>query len=538
MEPAASTTLLNQHLDGYRVVQLLGRGGMGAVYRAIDTTLERDVAVKILHPSLAGDEQVITRFRNEARALARFNHPCIVQVYGVGTSPQGTYIAMEYVEGRTLGDTIQEGKPLPWQEAAALLCSLLGALETAHRSGVVHRDIKPKNIMLTPEPSVKLMDFGLAMLRQHDRAVTATRTIAGTLYYMSPEQVRSLRDVDHRTDLYSLGMTIYQVLCGRLPFDTDQGDFDILRAIVEEPWPELQTFAPAVPDALASIIMQAIAKQPGERFASAREMLDVLADLDLCVPISSAVPLPAAAPAQATRDAAAAPSTARTNGIVTRLGGMARDGLAHLRDQFAHDGSLPPPPPAPPAASPRAAEHGATMLLDATAPTAFFDATFFHEQSFSAENTVQFAQRYQQIEQTIHFYRDNLSEEYAALQFQARTTYVLWVICVTLGFIMLLVGMGFMLMGHVTEGIVTVVSTTLIHFIQRVFQQREDHYRRLADAKRSFLEYGNHWLLVLHSISGISDPTVREQRQSRLVEVMMAKMQSVRREPTTDDRPH
>ena len=250
---------------------------MGLVYKAENQNLGRKVALKVIAPDLAEDEAFLKRFRREARALAQLYHPHIVLVFALRQSELGLYIDMEYVEGKTLAAHLKASGPMEWPEALPLIKQLLSALQYAHERGVIHRDLKPRNIMLTEEGAVKVMDFGLAkMLEQGSGETTVTAARAGTLCYMSPEQARGLKNVDQRSDLFSLGLTLYEVLAGRLPFKKDESDFSILKAIVEKKFPSPHTFNPALPRRLSKILMKALEKNPEKRYQSAAEMLAAL----------------------------------------------------------------------------------------------------------------------------------------------------------------------------------------------------------------------------------------------------------------------
>ena len=266
-------------IDGYRITGVLGRGGMGVVYEAEDVALGKRVALKMIDPVYARDEQFLRRFQAEARALGRLNEPHIVNVYALRRTEAGSFIVMECVDGRTLADRLLEG-PLSVQDALPLVRQMLTAFRHAHKLGVIHRDIKPGNIMLTREGMVKVTDFGLAKLQQGQAAATVTQGAAGTLYYMSPEQVKALPTLDHRSDLYSLAMTLYEALAGKLPFDKDQSEFAIMRTIVEENPPPLSRLNPDVPRALSDIVMKALAKDPNRRYSDAGAMLAAIEDFE------------------------------------------------------------------------------------------------------------------------------------------------------------------------------------------------------------------------------------------------------------------
>jgi serine/threonine protein kinase len=269
--------LIGTEVDGYRVEEVLGRGGMGVVYRAEDVTLSRTVALKCINRSLSNDESFLRRFRSEARALAQIESPYIVQVYTLSRLEMGLVIVMEFVEGTNLKQQIGEDG-LAWRKALPLLRQMLTGLEHAHAADVIHRDVKPHNILLADASTlhgnrVKMTDFGLAKVNTTgDRSRTVTEGVYGSLNYMSPEQVESLGGVDHRSDLYSLGMTAYEMLAGRLPFEEEGTTYRIMRTIVEEDLPPLDHFADEVPQPLVDVVMKTLEKDPADRFQSAAEM--------------------------------------------------------------------------------------------------------------------------------------------------------------------------------------------------------------------------------------------------------------------------
>lgn len=267
--------LIGRDIDGYRVIEVLGRGGMGIVYKAEDVALDRFVALKVIDPALARDETFVRRFRTEARALASVQSLYIVNIHTLRQTDHGMYIVMEYVDGGTLADLIEKG-PMDWERAYPIIRQMLSGFEQAHGVGVIHRDIKPRNIMLSQDGVVKVTDFGLAKLRRGDRASTVTQGTAGTLFYMSPEQVKGVHDLDHRSDVYSIGMTIYEMLTGQLPFDREAGDFTIMRTIVENKLPPPTQFRSDLPAPISRFIMKALEKDPDKRYASAREFRHAL----------------------------------------------------------------------------------------------------------------------------------------------------------------------------------------------------------------------------------------------------------------------
>ena len=266
-----SESAIGKIIDGYKILDLLGQGGMGIVYKAEDIALSRIVALKMIAPDLASQESFLRRFQSEARALARVDSPYIVGVHTLRKSGQHVFIVMEYVDGWTLSDEMNKGM-LERMRAFSILKQLLQAFSHAHGVGVIHRDIKPSNIMLTREGRVKVTDFGLAKLRREDGMSTVTQGIAGTARYMSPEQVQG-KKIDHRSDIYSLGMTLYHMFAGKLPFEPEEGTYSILRRVVEEDFPRVSELNQSISPAISDVISRALAKEPEDRFQSADDML-------------------------------------------------------------------------------------------------------------------------------------------------------------------------------------------------------------------------------------------------------------------------
>ncbi len=271
----------------YQIGELLGRGGMADVHLGLDARLGRRVAIKLLKPSLANDPAFRTRFRQEAQAAARMAHPTIVRVFdageeiardSAGRELQVPFIVMEHVEGRLLKDLVAEG-PLPADQAVRIVSGILTALEYSHRAGVVHRDIKPGNVMVTSTGQVKVMDFGIARAISDSSATIAqTSAILGTAQYFSPEQARG-EAVDARTDLYSTGVVLYELLTGRPPFAGETAVATAYQHVSEPPTPPSR-LNPAVSPALDAVVMHALAKDRFERFQSAA---DFASDLDAAV---------------------------------------------------------------------------------------------------------------------------------------------------------------------------------------------------------------------------------------------------------------
>ncbi len=258
----------------YRLEASIGTGGMAQVFRGIDTTLDRTVAIKILAPQFASDPSFVDRFRREAQAAARLNHPNIVNVYDTGVDGDTNYSVMEYVEGRTLAEYLATGGRLSPTKAAEIAEKVAEALAAAHAQGVIHRDIKPANIMVTRDGRVKVMDFGIARLVAGPDTVEQTAAVLGTAAYLSPEQAQG-EAVDARSDLYSLGVVLYEILAGRPPFTGDSAMAVAYKHVQETPVPP-STLNPDVPPQLDAVVMRSLAKNPANRYQTAGEFGDDL----------------------------------------------------------------------------------------------------------------------------------------------------------------------------------------------------------------------------------------------------------------------
>jgi serine/threonine protein kinase len=253
----------------YEVEEELGRGGMAKVYRGTDTVLGRPVAVKILAPQFTDDPSFVNRFRREAQAAARLNHPNLVSVYDTGSDDGVHFIVMEYVEGRTLADYLAGGGRIMPQRAIEIAEAVSQALTAAHAQGVIHRDIKPGNIMITPSGDVKVADFGIARVIAGAETIAQTAAVLGTAAYLSPEQAQG-QPVDQRSDLYSLGCVLYEMVAGRPPFTGDSPVAVASKQVLEQPVPPSK-LNPDVSPQLDAVIMRTLAKNPVNRYGSAEE---------------------------------------------------------------------------------------------------------------------------------------------------------------------------------------------------------------------------------------------------------------------------
>jgi serine/threonine protein kinase len=253
----------------YKILSELGAGGMGIVYHGVDVMLEREVAIKKLRPEFSRTPDIAERFRREAKIQARLNHPNIAHLYSFFQDGDSFYIVMEFVDGTPFSRLT----PMPWPQALVMFLEILEGLEYAHSLGVLHRDLKPDNIMVGPQGEVKITDFGIAHVLGSVRQ-TREQNLVGTLSYICPELISS-KEISARSDIYSLGILLFEIISGKLPF-TAENDFALLHQHLEVEAPLLSTAAPGIPRFLDKAIFTALRKEPEKRFGSCREMADFL----------------------------------------------------------------------------------------------------------------------------------------------------------------------------------------------------------------------------------------------------------------------
>jgi serine/threonine-protein kinase len=261
---AESSLVPGQRFGEYEILAELGAGGMGKVYRARDLTLERIVALKTLAPQYGSDAGFVQRFLKEARSAARLNHPSIVQIYDFGQVEETYYLAMEYVDGHSLGAYLKRGH-FAERDALLVIRHAARALAVAHAEGLVHRDIKPDNLMLTSKGEVKLVDLGIAKRVDEDQSLTQTGHAVGTPHYISPEQIRGLRDIDARADIYSLGATFYHLVTGHTPFKGSSGAL-VMSMHLAQPLSDPRTYVPELSEGVCRVIRKMMAKAREERY--------------------------------------------------------------------------------------------------------------------------------------------------------------------------------------------------------------------------------------------------------------------------------
>ena len=265
--------------DRYEIVKLIGEGGMANVYLASDTILDRKVAVKVLRGDLSGDDKFVRRFQREALAASSLSHPNIVEIYDVGEDDGNFYIVMEYIEGKTLKQLIKRRGVLSLPETIDIMLQLCDALKCAHDSYIIHRDIKPQNIMIKESGLVKITDFGIAMAL-NSAELTQTNSVMGSVHYLPPEQA-SGKGSTIRSDIYSLGILMFEMLTGKMPFKGDSA-VEIALKHMKEPLPSAKEINPVIPQSVENIIIKAAAKNPKNRYKDVHEMED---DIKTCLDI-------------------------------------------------------------------------------------------------------------------------------------------------------------------------------------------------------------------------------------------------------------
>jgi serine/threonine-protein kinase len=324
--------MIGEVVGNYRVTGQIGFGGMGAVYEAQHQLLGNRVAVKVLLPERSANREIVQRFFNEAKAVSLVHHPGIPELFDFGHLASGNaYIIMELLEGETLGERLKRVRPMSPNESVSISRHIAGTLSAAHAHGIVHRDLKPDNVFLVPDPALprgeraKILDFGIAKLADSERPSkvrTETGRLMGTPYYMSPEQCRGSGRVDHRSDIYSLGCVLYQMLTGRPPFVLE-GSGEVLAAHIHVPPLSPRTIVSAIPTEIEAVVMKLLAKDPAERYQT---MDEVIHGLNQSVPRTAPDPVDSEPSLQAsTHLPARRPTSAAPRERSTTLGSSASE---------------------------------------------------------------------------------------------------------------------------------------------------------------------------------------------------------------------
>ena len=255
----------------YKIIKSIGEGGMANVYLAFDTILEREVAVKILRGDLAEDEKFVRRFQREANSASSLKHPNIVEVYDVGEDDGKYFIVMEYINGKTLKSLIKKRGILTLEEVIDIMLQLTSAVSCAHDSYIIHRDIKPQNVMILEDGRVKITDFGIAMALNNNE-LTQTNSVMGSVHYLPPEQASGSGSTI-KSDIYSLGILMFELLTGKLPFKGENA-VEIAIKQMREQIPSVRSISPDIPQSVENVVLRACAKNPKNRYENAREMFE------------------------------------------------------------------------------------------------------------------------------------------------------------------------------------------------------------------------------------------------------------------------
>jgi len=515
-------------LGRYEVKDTLGRGGLGTVYLARDPAVNRDVAIKVIDLATVDDRSyIVKRLQREVYSAGNLSHPGIVSIYDVGQEGDSAYIVMEYLKGKSLEQLLSESPGLTAEQLRDVLRQTALALDYVHSRGIIHRDVKPSNILLRTDGVVKIMDFGIARITQSE-ATTQSDIKVGTLAYMAPEQFRNDR-VDASSDEYGLAVTAYRMLTGSLPFAGDSAASLMFQILNESPQP-VEIFNATLSGRVNLVLGKGLAKHPNDRYVDCTQFVDDL--LAACdekpgwTPKSmrgtsgtgSQPPMRREPPQEGDDEHWYCPSCGADlvgpeQLFCANCGSRLKEpavGSSPTQPHSGAGGALPS------SSVSNKTITGLSVLSDLSAPT---DFVFSKTQFFDGDKA-----RFDKIEESVLFYRNNLRSEYDGLSKQADVTYKLWVVCVALGFVILVTGIVLMFTAGLAKGAITACSTVVVYFIQRIFQQREDYYRQNAQEKSTHLQYGNQWLLVIQSIDAIQDPAERMKRQARLVDVLTEKL--------------
>ncbi|MGI8567524.1 MAG: protein kinase domain-containing protein [Pyrinomonadaceae bacterium] len=338
--------MVGNTIGSYRIERKLGEGGMGAVYMGTDMMLEREVAIKALRPDLASQPPVVERFRSEAVTLAKLNHPNIATLYSFFRQGDEFFMVLEYVRGVTLHQLITSQGALPPDQALRLFRQMLDGIHHAHNSGIIHRDIKPGNVMLTESGTLKVLDFGIARILGAAR-MTKAGHLVGTVEYMSPEQVRGL-EIDARSDIYALGVLLYEMLTGRVPF-LIENEFELMKAQIEQQPPPPRELNPAIPPEVEAVILRALAKDPNERYQTAGEFRAALPDAGLAPSAALDVTMPSIAANSYATSELVNPAAANTSPILNAPPATPSPATDHLSKETRLN--TPSQPVVPPTAS-------------------------------------------------------------------------------------------------------------------------------------------------------------------------------------------
>jgi serine/threonine protein kinase len=489
----------------YSIIEVIGSGGMGTVYKAQDLNLNSLVAIK--ETVIEGNDDLshflIKSVESEAKILANLSNSGIPSVRDYFEEDGSYFIVMEFIDGESLSKLLREKVVFPLEKVISIGVELMNILEYLHSYGVIHKDIKPDNLKIIGETHrLVLLDFGIAKGSRFSDITTAP---AFTPRFSPPEQVLNEKSnqnelrTDARSDLYSAGVTLFMLLTGELPPPADKRIYSHLSTT---PDPLLQLLENIKPAQLSNLFAIAMAFKREDRFSSAKEMRAALEKLKEIPPTSVKIEIK--------KNNSNDDRNEIPNGEKTLAGNKHIPDWDNTQPNVAVEKEIDK-------------IVSITILGNKSTPNDFPKINKKNESG--TRFFPQDSDRYKEIKETLTFYREHLNKEYEHLSKQARLTYYLWLFCVGIGFLALIAGMILLFSGKLAEGAISAISTIIVFFIQKVFQQREDHYRELASTKNSHLEYGNQWLLVIQSIDAIEDTSEKSKQQTRLVKVLTEKLQ-------------
>jgi serine/threonine protein kinase len=485
---------VGKEFGNYRLAEVLGRGGMSVVYRAIHKSIESEVAIKVMRRPDSQD--MVKRFFHEAVAASQIRHPGIVSVFDYGQQADGTaYLVMELLDGQSVDERLRRRGALQPIEAVRLIHHVCGALVAAHEAEIIHRDIKPQNLFIVRDTAVaggeriKVLDFGVAKMALGNPDINDSHALVGTPLYMAPEQFLGGENADCRTDVYQVGAVLYHMIAGHMiagrpPFPDME---ERLRTSAGQSSDGPAPLGSAAPG-LEAVILRCLQREPARRYPDMRALEKALRGClsEPSVPVSVPVPVPVPTPMD------------ESPTMVQRVTDLNRENLAGNISRV----------------------RGMQTLASASVASGFFDNVQLSRSRLFPEG----GEFVRQVRETFEFYRTNLRDEYLQLSAQIDSAHKLWIACVGVGFTILLAGLLAVLLGSVTQGVVTSSASTMVYFIVRVFQKREDYYREQKATKMKYLQYGNDWLLLIQSIEAIPDAADRLEEQRRLSRVLLERI--------------
>jgi len=455
--------------DRYNIIQILGEGAFSIVYKAYDNALERHVALKKFRKIY--DQPVLARIQREATIWSRIKHPNIVSLFDVFYAQKTLYIVLEYVDGQSLNNLIEDQYIGKIDKLISYAIDILEAISYLHTNDIIHRDIKPSNIIIEKNKSSAILtDFntGRDIGKKRSRTLTGSGSQIGTLFYMAPEQSTS-KDVDYLSDIYSAGVLFYEMLTGDLPY-FGESDYEIISKKINEKPPSILDIRHSIPKPIAELIEKMLSVDKSER-PSANESIDILKNILMNTNWKKII--------EEDKIFEKKPNLLiRKHNDVDQLNLIRRKTIIE-------------------------------NIPDAK-PTGFFASDI---------------KRFEELNTTVSFYRSHMDDDYTGLLYQATVSFWLWLLCVFISFLILIIGIFFVYKGDVTGGVITLIADLLVLFIQRLFKQREEYYHNQKQIKQKHLEFGSIWNLAVQSAEGIGDLELRSKKISEIIDALIKHVQ-------------